>query len=141
MRLEPKNVILSVVALGTAVGVTLTQPTFAASTATPDVKAILEANHTAVGKVPTSGGADIDYNYSGDGLTGTRKDIVDLATGAYVEVEQADIVGEAAGFDGKTPWMRDTSGANTPQEGGDRIVLAVNEAYRHANLWWRPGYG
>ena len=26
--------------------------------------------------------------------------------------------------------MRDTSGANTPQEGGDRVALAVNEAYR-----------
>lgn len=31
-------------------------------------------------------------------------------------------------------------GANTPQEGGDRIALAVNEAFRLANLWWRPGY-
>ena len=34
-------------------------------------------------------------------------------------------------------WMRDTSGANTPQEGGDRVAVAVNEAYRFANLWWR----
>ena len=37
--------------------------------------------------------------------------------------------------------MRDTSGANTAQEGGDRIALAVNEAYRQANLWWRPDFG
>jgi hypothetical protein len=37
--------------------------------------------------------------------------------------------------------MRDTSGANTPQQGGDRIPVAINEAYRRANLWWRPGHG
>jgi hypothetical protein len=107
----------------------------------PTVAAILAANHAAVGQVPANGGAQFDYHYAGNGLTGTGTDSVDLGTGAFVSAVQADIVGEAHGFDGKTPWMRDTSGANTAQEGGDRIAVAINEAYRFANLWWRPDYG
>src|SRR5258708_17794067 len=107
----------------------------------PTVAAILAANHTAVGQVPANGGAQFDYTYSGNGLTGSGTDIIDLGTGAFVRAVQADIVGEAHGFDGNTPWMRDTSGANTAQEGGDRIAVAVNDAYRFANLWWRPDYG
>ncbi|HEY0340780.1 MAG TPA: aspartyl protease family protein [Steroidobacteraceae bacterium] len=106
----------------------------------PGVANILAANRTAVGKLPSKGSAEVDYSYSGSGLEGSRTDIVDLDTGAFIVTLQADIVGEARGFDGKTPWMRDTSGANTAQEGGDRIAVAVNEAYRFGNLWWRPRY-
>jgi predicted aspartyl protease len=106
----------------------------------PTVDAVLAANRAAVGDVLSTGGAEFSYAWSGSGLTGTRTDIVDLATGAFVEAKQAGIVGEAQGFDGKIPWMRDVSGANTTQEGGDRIAVAVNEAYRVANLWWRPGH-
>ena len=123
-----------------AVTAALIQPAFAAPTPATTAKTVLDAYHTAVGKVPASGTAVLDYNYSGDGLTGTGRSIIDLASGAYLESVQADIVAEAHGYDGKTPWMRDTSGANTAQEGGDRIPLAVNEAYRQANLWWRPDF-
>jgi hypothetical protein len=111
-----------------------------AATETPTVVTVLQANRAAVGVMPSTGSVSIRYAYSGDGLEGHRDDIADLRTGAYVEATQGDILSEAKGFDGKIPWMRDTSGANTPQQGGDRIALAVNEAYRVANLWWRPGY-
>jgi Aspartyl protease/PDZ domain len=110
-----------------------------ASPAAPAPEAILAANHAAVGNLPATGAAELDFATSGYGLTGSRTDLIDLNTGAFVQAEQADIVSEARGFDGNIPWMRDTSGANTPQQGGDRIPLAVNEAYRLANLWWRPG--
>jgi hypothetical protein len=109
------------------------------ATETPDT--ILAANRAAVGELPSSGAAELAYDYSGYGLAGSRTDSVDLQTGAFVQATQAGIVGEAAGFDGSIPWMRDTSGANTAQEGGDRIAVAINAAYRGANLWWRPGYG
>jgi hypothetical protein len=33
------------------------------------------------------------------------------------------------------------SGAVTPQAGGDARELAINEAYRNANLWWRSDRG
>src|ERR1700761_265735 len=104
----------------------------ATASAAPGVDDILNAYHSAVGKIPTTGGAEIDYAAAGFGLTGWRKVMFDLATGAFVSVEQADIVGEAQGFDGKIPWQRDTSGADTPQEGGDRIPVAISEAYRLA---------
>jgi PDZ domain/Aspartyl protease len=128
----------SVSAIAVAIGAAMTSPVLASPA--PTAEAILAANHAAVGKLPSTGGAKFDYASSGYGLTGSRTDLVDLNTGAFVAAEQADIVAEAHGFDGNIPWMRDTSGANTPQEGGDRIAVAVNEAYRLANLWWRPGY-
>jgi hypothetical protein len=108
--------------LGTeAVAAILIQPAFAAAPPATTAKAVITAHHAAVGKVPTSGTAVLDYNYSGNGLTGTSQSIVDLHSGAFLEAEQADIVAETHGYDGKTPWMRDTSGANTAQEGGDRM--------------------
>jgi hypothetical protein len=101
------------------------------------VGAVLAANHAAIGHVPETGAAELYYSYSGSGLTGSRSDRVDLATGAYVESTQSGAISDARGYDGKIPWMRDLSRANTTQEGGDRIQVAVNEAYRFANLWWR----
>lgn len=128
--------------LGTlAAAAILTQPGFATPTPATTAKAVLAAHHAAMGKVPASGTAVLDYKYSGNGLTGTAQSVIDLRSGAFLEGDQADIVAEAKGFDGKIPWYRDTSGANTPQEGGDRIPLAVNEAYRQANLWWRADFG
>ena len=102
---------------------------------------ILAANHAAVGDIPTSGGITLDYDWSGAGLIGTHTEIADLATGAFVTAEQAGAIGEANGYDGAVPWQRDLSGANTAQQGGDRIAIAVNEAYRLANGWWRQGHG
>jgi hypothetical protein len=128
----------NVSAIAVAISAAMTSPVLASPA--PTAAAILAANHAAVGKLPSTGGAELDYASAGYGLTGSRTDLVDLNTGAFVEAEQADIVAEAHGFDGNIPWMRDTSGANTPQQGGDRIAVAVNEAYRLANLWWRPGY-
>jgi Aspartyl protease/PDZ domain len=131
---------LQTATLTTVAAAALIQPAFAAPMPATTAKAVLEAYHTAVGQVPASGTAVLEYNYSGNGLTGTGHSIIDLHSGAFLESVQADIVGEAHGYDGKTPWMRDTSGANTAQEGGDRIALAVNEAYRQGNLWWRPNF-
>ena len=103
-------------AIAMAIGAAVMSPVRAAAD-TPTPEAILTANHAAVGKLPSTGSAEIDYATSGYGLTGSRSDLIDLNTGAFVEAEQADIVAEAHGFDGSVPWMRDTSGANTPQEG------------------------
>lgn len=102
---------------------------------------VLRANHKAVGTLPQTGTLQFDYAYAGNGMTGTATSVQDVATGAYIDSKTAAPVGEADGYDGKTPWMRDLSGANTSQEGGDRIAVAVNEAYRNANLWWRADFG
>jgi hypothetical protein len=103
--------------------------------------AVLTANHQAVGSAPAKGSAEFDYAYEGSGLVGTETVRADLATGAFTDVLASGRIGQATGYDGKTPWMRDLSGANTSQEGGDRIQTAISEAYRIANLWWRPDRG
>jgi hypothetical protein len=101
------------------------------------VAAVLQANQLAVGSVPRAGSAVYRYGYSGDGLTGESTKTVDLATGAYVEHLDTGFLHTAEGFDTRTPWTRDVSGANTPEQGGDQVRLAVSAAYRNANLWWR----
>jgi hypothetical protein len=112
-----------------------------AAHAADDAPGVLRANHKAVGAVPQTGTMQFTYAYSGNGMTGAATSVQDIATGAYIDSETAGPVSEAYAYDGKTPWMRDFSGANTAQEGGDRIAVAVNEAYRNANLWWRPDFG
>lgn len=103
-------------------------------------EAVLAANQTAVGEAPGTG-ATLDWGFTGFGLTGTRSDIADLATGAFVEDLRSDRITQATGYDGTTPWQRDFSWANTEQKGGDRVATAVSEAYRLANAWWRPDRG
>ena len=105
------------------------------------VDEILAAHRTASGEIRTSGSVRLVYSYDGQGLTGTVTIRFDPATGAYLVENDLGLVRTASGYDGRTPWMRDFSGANTTQEGGDRVRLAVNEAYRYANLWWRPDRG
>jgi PDZ domain/Aspartyl protease len=105
------------------------------------VEAVLRANRAAVGSVPQAGSAVYHYGYSGDGLTGESTKTVDLATGAYVERLDTGFLHTAEGFDAGTPWTRDVSGANTPEQGGDQARVAVSAAYRDANLWWRQDLG
>jgi PDZ domain/Aspartyl protease len=103
--------------------------------------AILDANHSAVGDLPTTGTVHLRYNYLASGLAGIDTQTIDLAGGAYAEAEDSAGMHFADGYDGDVPWQEDISATYTPQQGGDRIPLAVNAAYRYANLWWRPGRG
>lgn len=104
---------------------------------------VLKANKAATGgpawdsKIAIS----IDADYAGQGLTGDTHSLNDLKTGHTVTHYKVGPAEGANGFDGKTPWLRDTSGTITEQEGGDALVLAVNDAYRNANLWWKPDHG
>jgi predicted aspartyl protease len=106
-----------------------------------NVASILAANHAAVGHVPATGATQLDYRYVTSGLSGVQTIKFDLATGAFVESDDSQGIHFADGFDGNIPWQQDISGTYTPQQGGDRIRLAVNSAYRYANLWWRPDRG
>ena len=100
---------------------------------------ILDANRAASGGVAWNGKAAVrvQYDYVGQGLTGKAGGTSDLRDGRF---EQDFVVGPqkgANGFDGKQVWNKDNSGIVTLQEGADAIPLAVNNAYRNANLWWR----
>jgi hypothetical protein len=104
---------------------------------------ILKANKLASGGSAwdLKSAVSVDADYSGEGLTGTTHTLTDLKNGRSYNAIKLGIAEGANGFDGKTPWERDTSGAITAQEGGDAVTLAINEAYRNANLWWQPGFG
>jgi predicted aspartyl protease len=102
---------------------------------------ILAANRAAVGDLPATGAVQLDYVYLAAGLTGTQTIKLDLASGSFIEVDDSGGARFANGYDGMTPWQEDISGTYVPQEGGDRIRVAVNAAYRYANLWWRADRG
>ena len=103
--------------------------------------AILAANRAAVGNAPRRSALTLVYRDVSAGLTGTLTDRTDLATGAYVETKATEGMKEGGGFDGKTPWQLDIPDTYTPQRGGDQIPIAINSAYRRANLWWRADHG
>ncbi|MEJ1968760.1 MAG: aspartyl protease family protein [Rhizomicrobium sp.] len=116
----------------------LSTSAFAAS---PD--AILAANRAASGGAALAGKAAVvlEFGYVGNGLTGSAAGTTDLADGRF---EQDFVVGPAKGangYDGVHVWAKDNAGIVTLQEGGDAVPLAVNNAYRNANLWWRPDHG
>ena len=111
----------------------------AAPTAT--VQSVLAANRAAMGAMPRRGALRLEYSQKQSGLTGNAVRTVDLATGAFVERTDMKVIGEARGFDGRVPWQTEVSGVSTDQLGGDRVPVAVNEAYRNANLWWRGDRG
>lgn len=104
---------------------------------------VLKANYAATGGKAWDGKITMsaDANLSGQGLTGTAHSLYDLRDGRNVVDFKLGPAAGANGYDGKTPWQKDTSGTITQQQGGDAVVLAVNDAYRNANLWWRPDHG
>lgn len=104
--------------------------------------ALLDANRAATnsGAVP-AGTLTTSYSYSGQGLTGEVREVVDLASGAFVESFVIGPTREAQGYDGRLAWMKDTSGFYLPEQGGDKPALAVSQAYLNANAWWRTDRG
>jgi hypothetical protein len=120
---------------------------FAASIASAPAFASTAADILAANKA-ASGGAvwdksatlKVEYDYSGLGLTGKVTSVSDLRDGRFVDNADIGPMTQVQGFDGATAWNRDPSGTVTPQNGAGRY-LAVNEAYRDANMWWRPDFG
>ncbi|HEY2032885.1 MAG TPA: aspartyl protease family protein [Rhizomicrobium sp.] len=116
----------------------LTTPAFAA-----DAGSILAANRAAAGGAAWDGKATlkVDYDYSGQGLTGKTSSLQDLKRGAFVDSYDIPPTTGANGFDGKKGWEKEASGTVTDQAGGDTVPLAITEAYQDQNLWWRDDRG
>lgn len=104
---------------------------------------ILDANHVASGGLAWDSKAAIrvEYDYAGQGLTGRMGGTTDLKDGRFVQDFMIGPQKGANGYDGTHVWNRDNSGIVTLQEGGDATPLAINNAYRNANLWWMPNRG
>jgi hypothetical protein len=113
-----------------------------ACTTNPDPHALLDANRAAtVLGSPPHGTRVARYAYHGQGLDGTVGATIDLNNGDFIQTQTLGAIKQANGFDGTHAWMRDLSGAYSPQAGGNKVALAINEAYRNANLWWRTDLG
>ena len=108
---------------------------------TPDD--ILAANRAATGGDAATGRAAVvvQFDVTGNGLTGTAGGTTDLTDGRFEQDFDVRVQKGANGFDGTHVWAKDNAGIVTLQEAGDAIPLAVNTAYRNANLWWRPDHG
>ena len=111
--------------------------------AAPDAAQILSANRAATGGDAWNGRATLktDYDFSGVGLTGKTHSLSDLTAIRYVDSFEIGPLKGGNGFDGKQAWNKDPSGTVDVIAGGDARALAVNDGYRRANLWWKPGYG
>ena len=112
----------------------------AAFAATPDE--ILAANRAATGGDAWNRPAmAVEMEYAGNGLTGKGYGTTDLRTGIF---EQHYAIGPqtgANGYDGSHVWNKDNAGIVTLQEAADAVPLAINNAYRNANLWWTADHG
>src|SRR5579871_3527294 len=108
-----------------------------------DVDGILAANRAAMGGDAWAGKTVLKevFAYTGQGLTGETTSTFDLTDGRFVDTYNLGAVSGAQGFDGMHAWAKDPSGSVTVQDGGETLPLAVNEAYRNANLWWRRDHG
>ena len=109
--------------------------------AAPSAGDVLDANAKATGSLTGKNVLKSEYTYSGQGMTGTVTSVTDIRDGRFVDDAKIGPASEMQGFDGKDAWQKDTSGSVTVQSGGDMRQLAVNEAYRRANLWWRSDRG
>ena len=114
-----------------------------ACTVSPDPHVLLDTNRaaTVLGGSPPQGTRVARYAYHGQGLDGTAVMTIDLNNGHFIETQALGAIKQANGFDGGQAWMRDLSGVYSPQAGGNKGALAINEAYRNANLWWRTDRG
>ncbi len=109
----------------------------------PSVREVLAANRAATGGSAWDGKATLalEYAYVGQGLTGTVSSLEDLQRGAFVDRWAIGPNAGASGWDGRRAWEQEPSGTVTDQAGGDVVPLAVNEAFRDQNLWWRGDLG
>ena len=104
---------------------------------------VLAANRAATHGEALAGKGTLEvvYAYDGEGMKGEIGSTMDVESGRFVDTADIGPLTGANGFDGANAWMRDMSGAVTGEAGGDKRQLAVNEAYRDSNSWWKPDFG
>ena len=111
--------------------------------AAADPAAVLRANQAATGGAHWNGKLVLKQEaaLSGQGLAGTDVSVTDVVDGRSVDHAVMGPATQNSGYDGHETWEQDSSGAVNIESGGDAPLLAINNAYRNANLWWRPGFG
>lgn len=107
------------------------------------VDSVIAANKAAMGGNAWDGKQTLteDFSYAGQGMTGTARSVTDLTTPRFADTFAIGPATGANGYDGNRAWDQDPSGQVTYQDGGDQRSTSINEAYRRANVMWRPGHG
>jgi Aspartyl protease/PDZ domain len=118
--------------------VALITPAFAQS-----VDSVIAANKAAVGGAAWDAkqSMTVDFDYSGQGMTGTAHSVTDLTTPRFADSFAIGPATGANGYDGNRAWDQDPSGQVTYQDGGEQRSTAINEAYRRSNMLWHPDHG
>ena len=96
----------------------------AAGAASADtVSDVLAANKQAVGGAAFDGKHTLELKYAfvGDGLSGVSTTTYDVHAATMVDTFEAGVTKGANGYDGRTAWQQDPSGAITPEDGGDLL--------------------
>jgi PDZ domain-containing protein/aspartyl protease len=75
------------------------------------------------------------------GIKGTQEQWLDLAGNRYAEYQDAGPISGADGFDGTTPWQRDSGKIVHDEANEQSIVTAVDQAYTNGFALWMPGRG
>jgi predicted aspartyl protease len=116
----------------------LSLPAFADS-----ADSVIAANKAAMGGAAWDAKQSMtaDYAYSGQGMTGTVHSVSDMTTPRFADSYAIGPATGGNGFDGNRAWNQDASGQVTYQDGGEQRQIAINDAYRRANLLWKPGRG
>jgi len=110
--------------------------------AATDAQAVLSANKAATGmRSDDRMVLQTESQLSGPGFNGFDISTVDLKDGRSVSNDTLGAETNAHGYNGSQAWEQDDSGTVTVENGGDALPLAINTAYRNANLWWRPDFG
>jgi predicted aspartyl protease len=110
--------------------------------AATDARAVLSANMAATGvRSDDRTVLQTESQLSGQGREGFDLSVVDRKDGRSVSNDTLGPTTQAQGYDGTKAWEQDSSGAVTIESGADALPLAINNAYRNANLWWGPDFG
>jgi hypothetical protein len=110
--------------------------------AATDAQAVLSANKAATGvRSDDKMVLQTESQLGGQGMNGFDISVVDLKDGRSVSNDTLGPSTSAQGYDGSQAWEQDSSGTVNIESGGDALPLAINNAYRNANLWWRPDFG
>jgi len=76
-----------------------------------------------------------------DGMTWSFDQVLDVQTGRWVEHARSASLAEGDGFDGRTMWARDRSGAAHELDAPDAHALAVSQAWLTRRAWCAPRLG
>ena len=116
---------------------------FTAHATTPAASEVLAANRAATVGQATSDkvAVKVDFAFVGQGLTGVASSLTDVRGGRFADSFHVGPASGGNGFDGTHAWQKEMSGSVTLQDGADPHALAINEAYRRGNLWWRADRG